>query len=218
MEWLLEAGRFTAHDGEGRLLFSDAVVRLPESKTVILEGPSGSGKSTLLRHVAALASGSSTRRRLMGEAYPDGRLPLWRAQVTLMAQDAPMVPGSLRENLEFPYEFQCASGRRFVVERAKAMMAEVGLEVPLTREIATLSGGERHRLALVRGVLWDPPVLLADEPFSGLDPESASACLGLLLRFAHRPGRSVLLALHDVELGSAADARVCLRNGRLETS
>ena len=144
-------------------------------------------------------------------------LNLWRTQVTLMAQDAPMVPGSLRENLEFPYRFQCARGRRFVVERAKEMMAEVGLEVPLAREITTLSGGERHRLALVRGVLWDPSVLLADEPLSGLDSESASACLELLLRFARRPGHTVLLALHDLELGSAADARVCLQNGRLET-
>lgn len=218
MPWFLEAGPFSASDGEGRVLFADATVRLPESKTVILEGTSGSGKSTLLRHVAALTSGQRARRELTGDTYEDSRLPLWRTQVTMMAQDAPMVPGSLRENLEFPYSFQGARGRRFVVERATELMTAVGLEVPLEREVATLSGGERHRLALLRGLLWDPPVLLADEPFSGLDPESASACLELLTRFARRPGHAVILALHDVELGSVADTRIRLQHGRLERS
>ncbi len=216
MPWFLEAGPFSASDGEGRILFADAVVRLPESKTVILEGVSGSGKSTLMRHVAALAQTAPAQRKLLGDSYADGRIPLWRARVTLMAQDAPMLPGSLRHNLEFPFHFRNASVQKTDLDRALELMAEAGLDVPLDRDAATLSGGERHRLALVRGLLWDPPVLLADEPFSGLDPESASACLDLLLRFVGRPGHTALLAIHDIELGSASNARIRLVNGRLE--
>ena len=76
MEWLLEAGPFEAHDGEGRLLFSDTVVRLPAATAVVLDGPSGSGKSTLLRHVAALADGGAAARTLDGESFRVESLPL----------------------------------------------------------------------------------------------------------------------------------------------
>ena len=94
-------------------------------------------------------------------------------------------------------------------------MREVGLEIPVDRDVSTLSGGERHRLALIRGLLWDPTVMVADEPLSGLDADAAEACFELLLRFAHRPGRALLVVLHRRELGARADARIHLDDGRL---
>jgi ABC-type lipoprotein export system ATPase subunit len=88
--------------------------------------------------------------------------------------------------------------------------------LPVDRDVRTLSGGERHRLALVRGLLWDPPVLVADEPLSGLDIDSAVACFELLLSFAHREGHAVLCALHSQELSIRAERRIRLEQGRLE--
>jgi ABC-type lipoprotein export system ATPase subunit len=221
MEWLLEAGPFEAHDGEGRLLFSDTVVRLPAATAVVLDGPSGSGKSTLLRHVTGLTHGSGSSgsgtdaRTLKGEPFQGELMPMWRTRVTLVAQDAPMLPGSLRHNLEFPYRFRCAGKRTFDVDRARSLMDEVGLEIPVDRDVSTLSGGERHRLAVVRGLLWDPAVLVADEPLSGLDADAAATCFELLLGFAHRPGHALLAVLHHRELGARADAKMHLEEGRL---
>jgi ABC-type lipoprotein export system ATPase subunit len=224
MEWLLEAGPFSAHDGEGRLLFSDAVVRLSPATAVVLDGPSGSGKSTLLRYVTGLAGGTGgsvgsagvAARTLKGEPFQGDAMPAWRTRVTLVAQDAPMLPGSVRYNVEFPFRFRTAPTRTFDVERARSLMEEVGLEIPFDRDVSTLSGGERHRLALVRGLLWDSPVLVADEPLSGLDADAAVTCFELLLRFAHRPDHALLVVLHHRELGAGADQRIHLEKGRLE--
>jgi len=93
----------------------------------------------------------------------------------------------------------------------------IGLgELPFDRDVAQLSGGERHRLALVRGLLWDPPVLVADEVLSGLDPETAEVCLQLLLGYARKPGRLLICVLHDPSLCRHADRRLFLQGGCLE--
>lgn len=165
----------------------------------VLEGPSGCGKSTLLRMVSGLLPTTGEEiRELGGRSYGRSELPEWRAGVTLLAQDAPVLPGTLEWNLEWPFRLRAADGRAFPRERAAALLEAVGLGgVAADREARSLSGGERHRLALVRGLLWDPPVLLADEPFSGLDRKMAEVCRRLLEAFAARSGHAALVVLHD---------------------
>ena len=220
MSAFLEAGTFEASDGEGRVLFGGADFQLGEGQATVLEGPSGSGKSTLLRLVAGLqAGGQGAHRRLSDEDYAGSRLPLWRSRVTLMAQDAPMIPGTVRDNLELPFGLRNSGDRHFNNQRAVDLLGAVGLgRLPLDRQVITLSGGERHRLSLARGLLWDPPVLLADEPLAGLDKETAATCFELLLESAHRPGHAVLVVLHHEELAGKTDAVLRLSGGWLETS
>jgi len=146
-------------------------------------------------------------------------LPEWRSRVSLVAQDAPMIAGTVRENLEFPFCQRTGRERRFDDVRAAGMMTQVGLEqLPFDREVRTLSGGERHRLALIRGLLWDPRVIVADEPLAGLDPDIASVCLDLLLQFGRRPRRLLLCVLHDPAMSARADRRLRLANGHLKAA
>jgi putative ABC transport system ATP-binding protein len=206
----LTAGPFSARDGEGRRLFEDVSIRLAESELAVLDGPSGSGKSTLLRQVAALVRVDGATRWLAGESFPSVSFPRWRSRVTLAAQDAPMLAGTLRENLEFPFSQRCADGP-VDQERKTALMERTGLGgIPLDRDIGTLSGGERHRLALVRALLWDPPVLLVDEPLSGLDEDTATVCFDLLLGHAHRPGRAALCVFHERVFADRVDRHIVL--------
>ena len=216
MSAFLECGPFTASDGEGRVLFEDVSISLPDQQCVTIEGPSGSGKSTLLRHVTGLAYSPDPARRLHGKSYVGAELPAWRSQVSLVAQDAPMIAGTVHDNLSFPFIQRTGREKPFDDVRAAALMTRVGLEqLPFDREVRTLSGGERHRLALVRGLLWSPPVLVADEPLSGLDPDIASVCFDLLLRFGRRPGKLLVCVLHDPGMNARADSRLRLANGLL---
>ena len=219
MTAFFECGPFSARAGENRLLFDDASVSLPESECVCLDGPSGSGKSTLLRSITALAWSPAATRILAGKTYRGADLPAWRANVCLIAQDAPMIRGSVNDNLNFPFKQRAGHSKRFVESDARRLLDEVGLgETPLDRDVSLLSGGERHRLALVRGLLWDPPVIVADEVLSGLDPATASTCLELLLKFKRRQGRLLICVLHDPQLCGDADRHLRLDNGKLEVS
>jgi len=213
MTTLLRCGPLSAEDGEGRRLYRSVTVALEEGCLTVLEGPSGGGKSTLLRQVAGLASSENVTRELSGRRWVEKDLPGWRSGVTLLMQDAPIIPGSVLENLNFPYGLKSAGDRIFDAERADHMLHEVGLgTIAVERPASTLSGGERHRLAIVRALLWEAPVLLADEPLSGLDGPLASRCFNLLREHARRPGHAVLCVLHDPAMGQGADRRL-----RLET-
>jgi putative ABC transport system ATP-binding protein len=198
------------------VLFEEASISLTDGQCVALEGPSGGGKSTLLRNVTGLAWSPQAERRLDGKSYSVTELPAWRARVSLVAQDAPMITGTVYDNLDFVFAQRAGRGKSFDEGRTAELMTRVGLEkLPFDREIRTLSGGERHRLALVRGLSWDPPVLIADEPLSGLDPEVAKTCFELMLEFARQPGRLLLCSLHDPEMNSRTDHRLRLAGGRL---
>ena len=219
MSAFLDCGPFSASDGEGRVLFDGVSLSLADGQFVSIEGPSGGGKSTFLRHVTALAHSPDSARRLDGESYEGSGLPEWRARVSLVAQDGPMIAATVRENLEFPFCQRAGREKPFDEVRAAALMTQVGLEqLPFDREVRTLSGGERHRLALIRGLLWNPTVLVADEPLAGLDPDIAAVCFDLLLRFGRRPGRLLVCVLHDPGMSARADRRLRLANGHMKAA
>ncbi len=128
-----------------------------------------------------------------------------------------MLPGSIEFNLQFPFLQSRAGDRSYDPDCAHELLSRVGLsDVEMHRDVKELSGGERHRLALVRGLLWNPPVLLADEPLAGLDEENAGACFDLLATRVRRSGHTGLVVLHHRELAQQADMRLFFESGRLE--
>ncbi len=216
MNTFFRCGPFGATSKDRRLLFENAVLELPDSVFALLSGPSGCGKTTLLKMAAGLSHAPGARRELAGEPFVSDMLPEWRSLVLLMMQDAPVLTGDVETNLRFPFMFVNAGSRRFERDQARSLLDRAGLEhIAMDHDAGQLSGGERHRLALVRAVLWSPDVILADEPLSGLDSKNASRCMDMLLEFAHRPGRALLCVMHETGYSAMADLSFKLDGGAL---
>jgi ABC-type lipoprotein export system ATPase subunit len=116
------------------------------------------------------------------------------------------------ENVLLPARL--AADRNGAVGRARELVRRLDLVEPAQRLPETLSGGEQQRLAIVRALVNDPPLVLADEPTGNLDAESAATVLALLRQIA-ADDRAVVLVTHDRDGASRADRVLHIRDGRL---
>jgi putative thiamine transport system ATP-binding protein len=168
-------------------------------------GPSGSGKSSLLAYLAGFLDPVFTAS---GRALVDGieitRLPPEERHAGILFQDPLLFPHmSVAGNLIFalPESLKGRSERR---AQAEAALEGVGLDGMGTRDPATLSGGQKARVALARVLLSEPRMLLLDEPFSKLDMDLRQQMRMLVFDKAHERGLPVLLVTHDEADAEAA--------------
>ena len=176
-----------------RLVAVDATVASGEVLTVM--GPSGSGKSTLLAFVAGLLDPAFTAQ---GRVLLDGRdvtnLPPEERRIGLLFQDPLLFPHlSVASNLLFGVGRDAADRRG----KVRAALASAGLEGFGDRDPATLSGGQRARVALMRVLLSEPHALLLDEPFSKLDTALKDDIRGFVFERVRAEGLPTLLVTHD---------------------
>jgi heme ABC exporter ATP-binding subunit CcmA len=177
-----------------------------------LVGANGAGKTTLLRLVAALTMPDSGCIRVLGNDTTH-RADAVRQQVgTLLHQSHLYEDLTPEENLRF---WSTMSGRELDPEALTATFARLGLTPYRQQRVRTLSHGTKKRIALVRVMLGQAPVLLLDEPYSGLDA-SASAAHDELLDAHRRQGGSALLVSHHLAaLHRVCDRLALLAEGRL---
>ena len=177
-----------------------------------LFGPNGAGKSTLLNMIATLLRPSTGEVRY-GDATAAALGEALRARVGMLGHDL-FLYGDLtaRENLAFFAQLYALPDWPAVVDRA---LRDARLDDRANDRVSGFSRGLRQRLALERALLNSPRLLLLDEPFTGLDDESAEALKGRL-RSARSGGAIVLMATHDFEHGAdVIDRALCLREGRV---
>jgi putative thiamine transport system ATP-binding protein len=168
-------------------------------------GPSGSGKSTLLAFAAGfLDPVFSAEGRIVLDGDDVTNYPPERRGMGLLFQDPLLFPHmSVGGNLMFglPPEVRGADARRQAVAQA---LAEVGLADFAGRDPATLSGGQKARVALLRTLLSEPRALLLDEPFSKLDTKRRGQVRELVFQEAAKRRLPVLLVTHDPDDAAAA--------------
>jgi len=194
---------------DGRPLFAPLEVAIAGGECVTVMGPSGCGKSTLLNFIAgtldpAFAASGSV---LVGDEPLDG-LPPERRRVGILFQDDLLFPHlSVGGNLAFalPAHVRGRAERRARIESA---LAEAELAGFAGRDPATLSGGQRARVALMRTLLAEPRALLLDEPFNRLDAQLRGEFRAFVFGHARERGLPTLLVTHDEADADAARGRV----------
>lgn len=169
---------------------------------VLLLGPSGSGKTTLLLAMAGLAKVLSGSVEIDGEDF--AQLPALArdrkrgTRIGLVFQDLHLIPGlsALDNVLLSPFAVNVPQDR----ERARDLLAALGLASKTKRMAETLSRGEAQRTAIARAMLLKPALILADEPTASLDDPTCATVADLLQRAAEETGAALVVATHDQRL------------------
>ncbi|HEX5030226.1 MAG TPA: ABC transporter ATP-binding protein [Candidatus Eisenbacteria bacterium] len=195
-------------------------LRILAGEYVAIMGPSGSGKSTLMNIVGCLDTPTSGSYKLRGteirERDDDELARIRNQEIGFVFQTFNLLPrADALHNVELPliYSGAPATERR---ERAKAMLAMVGLGDRTHHRPNELSGGQRQRVAIARALVNNPSLLLADEPTGNLDSRTGLEILGLMDEI-HAKGNTVILVTHEEDVAARAHRIIRLRDGKIES-
>jgi putative ABC transport system ATP-binding protein len=207
-----------ALDGGIPLVALDAVsLHIAAGAAVALTGPSGSGKSTLLHLLGGLDRADAGRMRV-GEhelsTLGRAQLPAYRRGVGFVFQRFNLLQAQTAlGNVLMPLApYRVAFDRH---QRARDLLAAVGLAGRENALPAQLSGGQQQRIAIARALINDPVLLLADEPTGNLDTTTGAGIVDLILGLRDSRGMTVVLATHDEQVATRCDEIVRLRDGRV---
>ena len=201
-------------------MIADLSLALAAGQTHCLLGPSGSGKSTILRSLTGLAAPIRGEVTVLGRRVEPADAAAQREanrSAGLVLQHGGLFPHlTVRDNVVLPAALAGWSRER-VERRLTELEALVGLASELrARYPRSLSGGQRQRVALTRALFLDPPLLLLDEPLSGLDPQSRTELQEEMKRLFGSLARTVVLVTHDLpEALFLADTITLLDRGRV---
>jgi len=197
----------------------DVSVEFASGSYTAVMGPSGSGKSTLLNLVGGLDTADRGTVRVdgvdLGRVSDAQRAEKRGTDIGFVFQTFNLMPRlTAVENAALPLVFD-GWPRDERLDRARAVLDDVGLGDRYDHKPAELSGGQRQRVAIARALAPEPSLLLADEPTGNVDTDTGAAIMDLLADI-HDRGNTVLLVTHSPRIAAHADRIVHVRDGRIE--
>jgi putative ABC transport system ATP-binding protein len=197
----------------------DVNLDVANGEFLAIVGPSGSGKSTMMIILGCLDRPTSGLYILDGqpvdELDDDGLAFVRSRSIGFVFQSYNLLPRtSALDNVATPLMYQ-GVGRKERLRRAQAALERLGLGDRMHHEPSELSGGQQQRVGIARALVTEPALILADEPTGNLDSHSGAEVLDLF-RDLHAIGRTIVLITHDVDVATAADRAVHLRDGQLQ--
>jgi ATP-binding cassette subfamily B protein len=202
------------------LVLNELTLEIPAGWRAAIVGPSGIGKSTLASLLLRLYEPQSGQVSIDGRDVREYTLSSLRGQFGVVLQESLLFAASIRENIG--YGRPGASDEQIRVAARLANVEEFvsslpdGYETVVSERGVTLSGGQRQRIAIARAAVRDAPILLLDEPTTGLDEENRRGVTEALERVS--AGRTTVLITHDLQVASRADVIFYLDAGRVAES
>jgi putative ABC transport system ATP-binding protein len=195
-------------------------LEISKGEFVAIVGPSGSGKSTLLNMIGALDKPTAGNIFIDGidvSKLNDRELAVLRnRKIGFIFQSFNLIPRmTALANVEFPLASRNVPPheRRQMAQKALQL---VGLSNKTTRTPSKLSGGEMQRVAVARALVTEPAILLADEPTGNLDTKNTNKITEMLRNLNEKTGRTIVMITHNMEVASATERVIYLRDGRVE--
>jgi len=187
---------------------------------ITVAGSSGSGKSTLLHLLGLLDRPSSGRVVFLGKdtgSFSDEKLAKLRNQtIGFVFQTFNLLSRTTAlENVLLPVWYHDSLIFTKARKRAKKLFAEFGMSKRTEHFPNQLSGGEQQRVAMMRALICDPKIILADEPTGNLDSKTGQEIVGLLVGLNKRLGKTLILVTHDPILAKLGKRRVYLKDGKI---
>lgn len=194
-------------------------VAFEKGKFIAIVGPSGAGKSTLLHILGGLDSPSQGKVLFeQQDLYALGDQEISRARnerIGFVFQFYHLLPDfTVFENVIMPLLI-AGNGSPQIKKRAVELLIEVGLGERMSHFPAQLSGGEKQRVAIVRGLINNPRIIFCDEPTGNLDSSSGQEVMGLIRKINLENKMTVVLVTHNIELTKVADRIYHLKDGLL---
>ena len=207
----------------GRPLLRDVTLHVPRGKVVALMGGSGSGKTTLLRLLGGQLRADAGRVRFDGQDVGlldrDALFRLRRRMGMLFQMGALFTDLTVFENVAFPLREHTRLPESMIRDLVLMKLDAVGLRGAASLMPSQVSGGMARRVALARAIALDPPLLMYDEPFAGLDPISLGTIAHLIRALNDALGATSIVVTHDVpETFAIADRVYLLGDGRVVAS
>ena len=208
--------------GEGEAqnhVLKDISFSLKQGEFTALIGQSGSGKSTLLNLIGLLEQPSSGELYLTGQQisqlHEQERTRLRNHALGFVFQFHHLLSAfTAIENVMMPMKIRGIADKQLKA-RAQELLAKVGLEKYAHRYPTQLSGGQQQRVAIVRALMAQPALVLADEPTGNLDSQTADSIFSLLRQINQEDGTAFLIVTHDVNLANRCDRQLVLKDGEL---
>jgi lipoprotein-releasing system ATP-binding protein len=200
-------------------ILTDLNLVIEPNTRVILTGSSGSGKSTLLNLISGMdriTSGSIIVDDQPIHKLDENALASFRSKsIGLIFQFHYLLKDfTAEENVMLP-AYMTGMDKTEAMDRARKLLIEVGLGDRLNHVPSKLSGGERQRVAVVRSLINDPGIILADEPTGNLDDSNSRKVEELLFELVKNYGKTLFLVTHDKDLSEKGDRQLKIENGKL---
>lgn len=205
--------------GQNRVhVLKDMSFAIEEGDFVAIIGQSGSGKSTLMNILGCLDTQSSGVCRIggvdIGTLDSDELAELRGKRIGFIFQRYNLLSTlSATENVALPAVYSGVD-KKARLDRAKSLLADLGLPDKLENKPNELSGGQQQRVSIARALVRNPAVILADEPTGALDSHTGREVIGMLQQL-HREGHTVVLITHDNSIAVQAERIIRLEDGQV---